>query len=498
MSEPLIQMQSIAKAFGATQALDTVDFELCPGEVHALIGENGAGKSTLMKLMAGSFDEYNGRILIRGQEVSIRSPAAARRHGIGMVYQERSLARPISIAENLMVGRLPFRSRFLVDHAALKRQSQRLLKAVGLQIDPWKTVEQISQHESQLVEIAKVLGSEPRVLVMDEPTAVLSQEEVQRLFKIIRRLKDEGMAIVYISHHLPEIFAIADRITVLRDGRKITTCPTDDTTPQRLVQMMVGQPIDKFYHHREIRIGEMLVRVSHLTRYGFFHDVSFQARLGEILGIVGLTGSGRSELARSVCGLDPVHEGVVELDGKRLSSSYPEAVVRGLVYLSEDRKHDGLFLRLSVTQNVVAALFPRHTRMGVYSSRHESSTTQSLIERLQVATASAETPVGNLSGGNQQKVLLGKWLVTQPRVLILDEPTRGVDVKAKQRIHQAITDLADSGTTILLISSDLPELVGLSDRAIVMRNGHLIGEMQREQMSEESLLLAANGEGLPT
>lgn len=498
MSKPVIQMQEISKAFGATQALDAVDFELRSGEVHALIGENGAGKSTLMKLMAGAFDEYSGRILFRGQETSILSPAAARRHGIGMVYQERSLARPISIAENLMVGRLPSRSWLLVDRAALQSQSQRLLKTVGLQIDPWQTVEQLSQHESQLVEIAKVLGNEPSVLVMDEPTAVLSQDEVQRLFRIIRRLKAAGMAIVYISHHLPEIFAIADRITVLRDGRKITTCPTGDTTPQRLVQMMVGQPIEKFYSHREARIGEPFVRVSHLTRYGFFHDASFNARRGEILGIVGLTGSGRTELARSVCGLDPVHGGVVELDGKRLRSSYPEAVERGLVYLSEDRKHDGLFLRLSVLQNVVAALFPLYTRMGVYSSQHESSTTQNLIEQLQVGTTSAETPVGNLSGGNQQKVLLGKWLVTQPSVLILDEPTRGVDVKAKQRIHQAIMDLADSGTTILLISSDLPELVGLSDRAIVMRNGHLIGEMQRKQMSEESLLLAANGEGLPT
>ena len=497
MTQPVIQMQSIAKSFGATRALDGVDFELRPGEVHALIGENGAGKSTLMKLMAGSFHHYTGRIQIRGREASIRSPAAAKQHGIGMVYQEGSLARPISIAENLLVGRLPRRFGLFVHRAELQHESRRLLEAVGLRVDPRKTVAQISQHEAQLVEIAKVLGNQPDVLVMDEPSAVLSREEVQRLFTIIRRLRDNGMAIVYISHHLSEIFGIADRVTVLRDGRRIDTCPIADTTPQRLVQMMVGQPIDKFYHHREARIGKTSLRVRRLTRYGFFHDVSFDARSGEILGIVGLTGGGRTELARSVCGLDPVHEGAVELNGQLLArASYAEAVARGLVYLTENRKNDGLFLRLSVTHNLVAALIRRHTRMGIYSSRHEAGTTRRLIEQLQVGTASANTRVANLSGGNQQKVLLGKWLATQPRVLILDEPTRGVDVRAKQKIHQAIMELANRGAAILLISSDLPELVALADRAVVVRNGHLIDEIQRAQMSEESVLLAANGEGL--
>ncbi len=490
-------MQSIAKTFGATRALDGVDFELRPREVHALIGENGAGKSTLMKLMAGSFREFTGRVLVRGREVSIHSPAAAKHHGIGMVYQERSLARPISIAENLMVGRLPSRFGLFLDRAALLRESRRLLAAVGLKIDPLKTIEQISQHEAQLVEIAKVLGNEPRVLVMDEPTAVLSSDEVQRLFGIIRRLKDSGMAIVYISHHLPEIFAVADRVTVLRDGRRIDTCRIADTLPQHLVQMMVGQPIDKFYRRRRAQFGPVSLRVERLTRYGFFHDVSFEARRGEILGIAGLTGSGRSELVRSVCGLDPVHEGTVQLDGQRLArASYPEAVAEGLVYLSEDRKSDGLFLRLPITENLMAALSSRRTRMGVFSSRHESGTTHKLIEQLQIVTQSPDTDVGNLSGGNQQKVLLGKWLAVQPRALILDEPTRGVDVKAKQKIHEAVMELADRGTTILVVSSDLPELVSLSDRAVVMRNGRLIGQLPREKMSEESVLLAANGEEL--
>jgi ribose transport system ATP-binding protein len=483
-----LEMRGVSKRYPGTLAVDGVDFAVRAGEVHALMGENGAGKSTLMKMLAGTFADYTGNILINGKEVLLHSPAAAKQHGVGMVYQELSLARPISIAENLLVGRLPGKHGIFVDRAALLDEARRCLAQVGLDLDPLLTIEEISQHEAQLVEIAKVLGNHPHILVMDEPTSALSQDEVQRLFEIIRRLKRDGLAIVYITHHLPEVFAIADRVTVLRDGQKIDTTDRKDVTPQTLVQMMVGQTIDKFYTQRRANIGEPVLQVNRLTRRGFFHDISFQAHRGEILGIAGLAGAGRSELARSLCGLDPTHAGKVELDGTELpAGDYPNAVRRGIVYLTEDRKVDGLFLRLSVKWNLLSALPGRYAR--------DRSVVREHMEQLQVVASSPDTDVGNLSGGNQQKVLLGKWLATKPKALILDEPSRGVDVKAKMKIHEAVMELADQGHTVLLISSDLPELVGLSDRVIVLRNGHLLGELNKAELSEEAVLLAANGEG---
>jgi ABC-type sugar transport system ATPase subunit len=494
---PSLRMEGISKRFPGTLAVDSVDFEARPGEVHALMGENGAGKSTLMKILAGSFDNYEGRIAIDGTEARLHSPAAARSFGIGMIYQELSLARPISIAENLAVGRLPRRWGGVLDRAALRREAIRSLERVGLRLDPSLPVEAISQHEAQLVEIAKALDTHPRILVMDEPTSALSRDEVQRLFEIIRQLRQEGLTIVYISHHLSEVFEIADRVTVLRDGKKIATREIESLTPPELVQMMVGQTIDEFYSEREARIGAQVLRADRLSRRGFFHDVSLSVHEGEILGIAGLSGAGRTELLRSMCGLDPLDEGSVDLDGTTLRrGSYPDAMKRGLYYLSEDRKSDGLFLRLSVRRNLVSALIEENTRAGFHSRGSEEATAVRMIEELAIATASSTTDVGNLSGGNQQKVLLGKWLAARPRVLVLDEPSRGVDVKAKRKIHEAVISLADRGGSVILISSDLPELVGLADRVMVMREGHRIGELSKEQLTEESILLAVNGEGL--
>ncbi len=494
-AEVALRMEGVSKRFPGTLAVDRVDFEARAGEVHALMGENGAGKSTLMKVLAGSFGDYSGRILVKGQEVALHSPATAKAHGIGMIYQELSLARPISIAENLLVGRLPRRFGFVLDRAEMLSEATRCLDTVGLDLDPSLPVEAVSQHEAQLVEIAKALGNDPHILVMDEPTSALSREDVRRLFDIIRSLREDGLTIVYISHRLSEVFEIADRVTVLRDGKKIGTRELADLTPADLVQMMVGQTIDEFYARRTPKLGGPVLRVRDLTRYGFFHDVSFEARRGEILGIVGLSGAGRTELARSMCGLDPVDSGAVELEGRALPRrSYAEAMNNGLFYLSEDRKSDGLFLRLPVRRNLVSALIRENTKAGFYSARSEAPTCAEMIRRLEIVTASPSTDVGNLSGGNQQKVLLGKWLAADPKVLVLDEPSRGVDVKAKRKIHEAVMGLADRGGTVILISSDLPELVGLSDRVMVMRNGHFIGEMHKDQLTEESVLLAANGE----
>ena len=493
---PALVMERVSKRYPGTLAVDNVDLDVRVAEVHALMGENGAGKSTLMKTLTGSFGDYTGKILIGGREVRIHSPAAAKEHGIGMVYQELSLARPISIAENLLVGRLPTKALGVVDRKAMLQEARQCLEYVGLDLDPLKTIDEIGQHEAQLVEIAKVLGNYPCILILDEPTSALSREEVQRLFDIIRDLKRNGLAIVYISHHLPEVLQIADRVTVLRDGRKVGTRDIAEATPEALVQMMVGQSIDEFYSRREPKIGARALRLDHLTRYGYFHDVSLEVHSGEILGLVGLSGAGRTELARSLCGLDPVHEGRVAVLGEPLEpGQYPKAVSKGLVYLSENRSDDGLFLRLSVKLNLLAALLPFHSRAGIYFSGNDAAVTQRYIEKLDVVAASPETDLGTLSGGNQQKVLLGKWLATRPNVLILDEPTRGVDVKAKTRIHEAVMGLADQGTAVLLISSDLPELVGLSDRAVVMRNGRLIGEMRKHELSEQAVLLAANGQG---
>lgn len=491
-----LRMRGVSKRYPGTLAVDGVDFEVRAGEVHALMGENGAGKSTLMKMLAGSFDDYTGQIHVSGRAVELRSPAQACEYGIGMVYQELSLAQPISIAENLLVGRLPVKRGGFVDRKAMDREARRCLRQVGLSnLDPWRRIEEISQHEAQLVEIAKVLGRNPCILVMDEPTSALSREEVRRLFEIIRKLRKRGLAIVYISHHLPEVFEIADRVTVMRDGRKVGSDDVASVTPKSLVQMMVGETIDEFYHQRQSELGDTVLTVQHLTRYGFVHDISFELRSGEILGVAGLAGAGRSELGRSLCGLDPVHEGQVVLEGDGLPlADYPRSVSRGMVYLSEERRNQGLFLRLSVSQNLVSALTPEHSRLGMYQRGSDASVVAEQLEQLSVAAASPEAEVNSLSGGNQQKVLLGKWLAKRPRVLILDEPSRGVDVNAKRRIHEAVMALADSGAAVLLLSSDLPELVGLCDRAIVLRNGHLIGELRKEEMTEESVLLAANGE----
>lgn len=492
LTQPALILEGVSKRFPGMLAVDNVDFEVFPGEVHALMGENGAGKSTLMRILAGSFTDYTGVIRIGGREVSIHSPAEAREQGIGMVYQELSLARPITIAENLLAGRLPTRWGMFLDRDRMLREARVSMNLLGLDLDPTRTIGEISPHEAQLVEIAKVLGNHPCILVLDEPTSSLSRDEVRRLFDILRDLRNRGLAIVYISHHLPEVFEIADRVTVLRDGKKIATRDIHDVTPRSLVRMMVGEHVDECYLRKESFVGDPVLNVEHLTREGFFHDVSFNLRAGEILGLAGLSGAGRTELARSLCGLDPVHYGSARLAGAVLArNDYPANVARGITYLTEDRKQDGLFLRLPVTINLLASV-PGGS--GGRRAASGASMVERCLRELRIAASSPDVDAGALSGGNQQKVLLGKCMNAGPRVLILDEPTRGVDVNAKRNIHEAVVRLAETGAAVLLISSDLPELAGLSDRVLVMRRGGLIGELPREALTEETLLLAANGQ----
>jgi ribose transport system ATP-binding protein len=415
-----------------------------------------------------------------------------------MIYQELSLARPISIAENLLAGRLPRKkSGFFIDWKAVERDSKFLLAKVGLEnLDIHKPISEISQHEAQLVEIAKVLGSNPCVIVMDEPTSALSSAEVSRLFSIIQQLKNQGIAIAYISHHLQEIFEIADRITVMRDGKRVKTCDIGDVTSEEIVELMVGRSIGEFYSKRDAVIGEELFRLDNVSRYGFFHDVSFSVCTGEILGVCGLAGAGRTELARSIMGIDPLDAGDIYLSGEKLKiKSMSEAIDKGIAYLTESRKADGLALALSVAENCLSCIIPRLSRGPFYSGRRNRGKVAELIEQLTIYAPGMDVPVRNLSGGNQQKVLMAKWIATLPRVMILDEPTRGVDIGAKKIIHKAIADIAAQGNSVILFTSDLPEMVGLCDRAVIMRQGHIIGEIDRKNINESSLLLAANGKG---
>jgi len=494
-STTALQMKKISKRFPGTLAVNDVSFEAHAGNVHALMGENGAGKSTLMKILAGSFNDYTGQILINGKEVAVHSPAMAIRHGIGMIYQELSLARPITIAENVLVGRLPQKYGFLVDKQAMIAQTRTCLERVGLDLDPLTQVEEISQHEAQLVEIAKVLWHDPSIIVMDEPTSALSSEEVQRLFEIINRLKEQGLAIIYISHHLPEVFQVADQMTVLRDGQKISTHNIEEVSSADVVKMMVGRTIDEMYHYEKRETKTEAFRVENLTRHGYFRDISLHVGQGEILGIGGLSGAGRTELARVVAGTDAADQGRMYLENKPFTPrNMSEALASGVAYLTEDRKNQGLVLRLTVGENVLSALIPEHSRHFIYQQKQGNHLLGPLIKELQITPSDPELMTSNLSGGNQQKVLLAKWLATAPRLLILDEPTRGVDIGAKLLIHQTIEKLAEQGAAILVISSDLPELVGLSDRIMIMRKGYFTKEMPRVECSEESVLLAVNEE----
>jgi len=493
-----LDMRAVSKRFPGTLAVNQVDFRVKKGEVHALMGENGAGKSTLMKVLAGLYGDYTGEIFIDGVKRELHSPEMAKEFGIGMVYQELSLARRISICENLLVGRLPKKNALFIDKKKAIAEAKELLARVGLDgLDPTIDVSEISQCDAQLVEIAKVLGSKPKILVMDEPTSALSSEEVQRLFAIIRNLKKQGLAIVYISHHLAEIFEIADTVTVMRDGRLVDTALVSDVTTESLVEKMVGKPINSFYaeHTGEIS-GEEVLRVEDYTRWGFFHHVSFALHRGEVLAICGLAGAGRTEIARSLVSVDRIDRGKLFVHGRETHfRDFGEAIRGGLGYLSEDRKVVGLALPQTVEDNVLSCVIDKYSRGILFSARDEEPLVQEKIDEMRVYPADPMRQINSFSGGNQQKILMAKWLAADVEILILDEPTRGVDVGAKQTIHEAIRRFAAQGRSVILLSSDLPEVVGLCDRAVILREGHVIGEIPKAGITENSLLIAANGEG---
>jgi ABC-type sugar transport system ATPase subunit len=493
----MLEMRSVSKQFPGTLAVDSVDFQVKTGEVHALMGENGAGKSTLMKMLAGLFSDYTGEILIDGEPVRLISPTLSKQAGVAMIYQELSIAYNRTVQEIVFAGQIPVKGK-IVDKRALRAMTADVLKQVKLddKIDPATPMKNISQHESQLIEIAKALKDNPKILVMDEPTSSLSTEEVETMFELIREVKAKGYALVYISHHLQEVFDIADRVTVLRDGKLIGTCDVKDVTKETLVEMMVGQKMSDFYKRSDKSVGDAVLEVEGLTHYGFVHDVSFKLHKGEILGLTGLAGAGRSELGRVIGGIDKMDAGTCRLNGELIKTKdMCNMVKHGVAYLTENRKIEGLALRLTARENIFSAIIPKLSKGPIYFPKSGEADLDGLYEGLNIVPRDKNLTASNLSGGNQQKVLLAKWMATKPKVLILDEPTRGVDVGAKKLIHETIEKLAAEGISVLLISSDLPEIVSLADRIIVMKQGHLIGELNKKDGFDESkVLLAANGE----
>lgn len=488
----VLEMKGVSKQYPGTLAVDNVSFGLERGEVHALMGENGAGKSSLMKMMAGSFSDYGGDILIDGKGVKLHSPSIAKSLGIEMIHQELSNALSLSIAENLLAGKLPTHFGFILDRSKMESLCKDYLSEVSLDMDPWTRMDQLSPHEQQLIEIAKALSNDPKILIMDEPTSSLSSAEVEILFGIIDELKKKGLSIIYISHHIPEIFKVADRVTVMRDGKWVATETIERLSPEKLVEMMIGKAMAKTSIVRKSKPEHTSFKVKSLTRIGFFHDISFAIRKGEILGIGGLAGSGRTEIARGICGLDPIDYGSIEKGDQIITPhSMKEAMRNGIAYLSEDRKLEGLALDQETLFNAMSAKLVCDPFRA--SAKQERRIYEKLGSDLTIYPFQTDRIVSQYSGGNQQKILLAKWLALNPELLILDEPTRGVDIGSKQVIHEVIATLADEGMSILLISSDLPELVELSDRILILRNGHLVKEMQHG-CSEDKVLLAANGE----
>ncbi|MFW7359309.1 MAG: sugar ABC transporter ATP-binding protein [Brucella sp.] len=499
MAEPVLTIHGVTKHFGAVKALTQVDFTLERGEVHALCGENGAGKSTLMSIIAGVLQPTEGEIRIDGKTVHIASPAAAQSIGIGLVHQEIALCPDATVAENMFMATTNRRRSPFMNYRTLERDAQIVMNRLAA-IDVRQKVADLPISSQQLVEIAKALTLDCRVLILDEPTAALTETEAQQLFSIIRDLKANGISIIYISHRMAEIFSLCDRVTVFRDGRYVCTDHIADVTPDDVVRRMVGREITQLYPDKlgpNELAGEVILEVDGISDGVRFNDVGFAVRKGEIVGIGGLIGSGRTEIAEGICGLRPRTAGTVRLHGKTQKiNSYSDATKAGIVYLSEDRKGSGVFLEMSIAQNIsVLDLKSLTNGAGLLNGRAEAALAEDFAKRLSVRMGGIEAPVKSLSGGNQQKVAIAKQLAVKPKVILMDEPTRGIDVGAKAEIHRLLRELARSGIGIIVISSEMPELLGLSDRVLVVREGHIAGELSADTMSEEAVILLASGIG---
>lgn len=491
MAVKLLEMKGIDKSFPGVKALSEVRFDLCEGEVHALIGENGAGKSTLMKILTGVYSKDSGSIFYQGRELEVRSPKQAMESGISIIHQELNLMPDLTLAQNMYIGRERDTSKgFLINDRAINISAQKIFDSMHLKLDPRTKVGDISVAKQQMVEIAKALTFESKILVMDEPTAALTQSEIQELFNIIRQLKESGVGIVYISHRMDELFAISDRITVMRDGEYVDTKPTKETNLDEIIRMMVGRTI---YAEPKTKSNvapdaPVVLKATNL-RSRVVKDVSFELRKGEILGFAGLMGAGRTETARLVFGADRMAGGNIEIYGKPVTIHTPQdAVANGISYLSEDRKRFGLAVGLSVRENATLASLQQFTKGGLVSERAEAKATQEQVEKLAIKTPSIAQLVRFLSGGNQQKVVIAKWLINDCEILIFDEPTRGIDVGAKSEIYKLMNELVNMGKSIIMISSELEELLRMSDRIAVMCEGRMTGVLGIEEADQEQIM----------
>lgn len=495
MSEtPVLEMRNIAKAFGKFYALKGVDLTVHAGEIHALMGENGAGKSTLMKILAGAYTATSGEILIDGKPFHIKGPKDALAAGITLIYQEMQLAPNLTVAENIFLGSEIARAG-LVQRREMVTQAQSVIDRLGAQFKASDLVMKLTIAEQQQVEIARALHRNSRILVMDEPTAALSSRETHRLFTLIMRLRDEGMAIIYISHRMAEVYELSDRVSVLRDGQYVGSLTRENLNASELVRMMVGRPLsDLFNKERDIPKGELRLNVHHLTDGGKIQPVSLQVRAGEMVALAGLVGAGRSELAQLIFGVRKATGGVIEVDGEPVVIHSPRtAIDLGIGFLTENRKEQGLFLDLAAQENITMATLERDASYGMLDRKKGQSISDDAIKLLNIRVPHSQVRAGGLSGGNQQKLLISRWVAIGPRILILDEPTRGVDVGAKSEIYRIMSQMARKGVAILMISSELPEVVGMSDRVYVMHEGSIVGELEGERITQENIMRLATG-----
>ncbi len=491
---PFLQLRGITKRFPGVLALNGVSLEVRAGEVHALLGENGAGKSTLIKIIAGVYHADAGEIHVDGRPVSVRNPHDAQALGISTIFQEFTLAPDMTVAENIFLGREPLRIRALsiVDRRELIRRTREVLASLDLQIDPEAAIKHLGVAQQQMVEIAKALSLDARLIIMDEPTATLTSHEIDRLFEAIDRLKRRGVAIVYVSHRLDEVKAIGDRATILRDGTYVGTVPVASTTVDEMIRLMVGRDLKDKFPKIQVDHGEEVLRVEQLTRKGILHGVSFRVRRGEIVGIAGLVGSKRTETARAIFGADPIDSGRIFLHGLPVKVRTPaDAIANRIALVPEDRKRHGIFASLSVWENVVISALRHFSRIGVLDLRRARQRAQAYVSSLRVATPDLDKRVLELSGGNQQKVVIAKWLNTNAELFLFDEPTRGIDVGGKIEVYRLMGELLSRGAAIVMISSELPEILGLSDRILVMREGRICGEFDRADATEENILNCA-------
>jgi len=491
--EYILEVDNITKEFPGVKALDGVQLKIRPGTVHALMGENGAGKSTLMKIIAGVYTPDGGEVRFAGQPLDIKTPLDALNSGIAMIHQELNLMNWMTVAENIWIRREPLNRVGLVDHTRMRQMTAELLGRLNIRLDPDQQVSELTVAQKQMVEIAKAVSYNSDVLIMDEPTSAITEAEVEHLFAIIRDLKSRGIGIVYITHKMSELFEIADEFTVFRDGKYVGTHPSSSVTRDDIIRMMVGREITEMFPKIDCAIGETILEVRNLTLPGVFHDVSFEVRKGEILGIAGLVGSKRSNVAEAIFGVHPAPIGDVLIDGRHVRITCPsDAMAHGMAFLTEDRKESGCFLILDCLENIQTALITQsHVKNGFIDRKAITAKAEDMARKLRVKTPSLHEAVENLSGGNQQKLLIARWLLTEPRILILDEPTRGIDVGAKAEIHRLITNLAAQGVAVIMISSEMPEVLGMSDRIMIMHEGHVSGFLDRAEADQVKIMSLA-------